>query len=495
MSIPINDAGNHPWLVRLSSLVLISLASCARADPPELFVADPSLQNDFTDSLPATGSSGGFHYEIIQGQAILEGDILLGTVDSTGAIGSRFQARGLGKNDAFNRWPDGIIVYERPVNNSSVQQINVQLAIEHWTQNTTISFVERTTDNADQYPHYLQFVDSQGCASHVGMFGGAQPIYISDSCRMGNVAHEIGHAIGLFHEHTRPDRDNFVQIAWDDITDGKEINFSLQTANVATYSSYDYGSIMHYGPDSFSKTGNPTIIVSDDIQIGQREALSALDIQSVNKMYETDLALGTPTISSSDDSLEIDLTVYNQGELGAHQLQLVMQLADDSQWMGVSSNSGWNCLTYDHELKCMRETMREQFESRFTVRANPGSAAEEDLSIRLVSRTQDSNLSNNGVNDDGVEWQSLNDDPNPGSSGDTATIDMEQPESESNEATSPPPLSAANEVSERGVNDANAVQASAGSMPLSVMIFLLSMLGLRFHQRANKQGPAPVRTF
>jgi len=449
MRMSIADASSRPWLVRLSTLVLISLASCANADQTEMFIPNPSLQSDFAENLPTTGTSGDFTYEIVQGHAVLEGDILLGKVDSEGRLGSRFQARGLGKNDAFSRWPDGIIVYQRPVNNSAIQQINVQLAINHWIEHTTLSFVERTEDNADQYPHYIKFVDSLGCASHVGMIGGAQEVYISDNCRMGNIVHEIGHVAGLFHEHTRPDRDNFVQVAWDDIEDGKDINFSVQTANVDTYSVYDYGSVMHYGPSSFSRTGNPTIVVSDNIQIGQRDGLSPLDIESVNKMYETDLALGTPTFSTTaDENLEIELTVYNQGELGAHELQLILQLTENSQWLGLSRDSGWDCVTFGQELKCTRDTMREQYESRFTVLANPGGAVADDLSIILVSRTQDSNPANNSLNSEAVVWESLNDERQVSPGAQTPAIEPMQPVLEPSEDTSAPRLLAANEVNQ-----------------------------------------------
>lgn len=475
MSNTLAGAGTHPLLVRLSCLVLISLASCAKADPPETFVADPTLKNDYIDSFPSAGSSQGFDYEIVQGKAVFEGDILLGVVDSKGRLASRLRGRGVGKSDAFNRWPDGNVPYVKPVDSSTIQQENVDKAIAHWMEHTTLTFVEVTDENRSEFTEFLQFTDSQSCASYVGMIGGPQSIFISDACSVGSVIHEIGHAIGLFHEHTRPDRDNFVQIDWDEIVSGKDINFNLQTANVANYSDYDYGSIMHYGDTFFSRSGGPTIIVPDSTSIGQREGLSPLDIQSINAMYETDLSIGTPDVNQTAQGIEIDLTTYNIGSLGAHQIQLLVHLGDDSEWIGVSPNTGWDCLTFGDELKCTRDTMREQSESRFTVLADANSASIDDLSIRLTSRTQDSNLDNNGLNDQGVDWESADIDLT--SAEDQRSDTTVEQINESPSLASPPSLSAANESPASENN--TVAQASAGQLNGSILILLASVFGLR----------------
>ncbi|MFK7995445.1 MAG: M12 family metallopeptidase [Granulosicoccus sp.] len=473
----IADVGRQSKLVRLSCLVLISLASCVRADPPEMFVADPSIQNDYLNRLPDNGFSHGFSYEIIQGHAVLEGDILLGPVDENGQIPTRPRARGIGKSDSFGRWPDGIVVYERPDGSSKIQQDNVAAAIAHWNEKTTLSFVERTEENASQYPHYIQFQSTQSCASHVGMIGGPQPIYISDACSTGSIIHEIGHAVGLFHEHTRVDRDNFVQIDWNEVVEGKDINFNIQSANVATYSDYDYGSIMHYGEVFFSKSGLPTIIVADGIKIGQREALSPLDIESANAMYETDLALGPPISTTTDDDLEIDVTTYNMGNLGAHQLQLVVQLKNDSVWKGVSNNSDWNCLALGAELSCTRDTMREQSESRFTILADPGTATSEDLSIRLISRTQDSDLSNNALNDTDTNWQTIGVDLAAASSDEPDRTGAVNLLSENADSASTPAISAAKLAT--GPETVDTVNAAAGGMNIMVLAGMAITLAIR----------------
>ncbi len=381
-----------------SFLVLMVLAGCSRADDPELFRADPNLLDDQSIDLPTNGSSGGFNYEIIQGFAVFEGDILLGKVDKSGGLPLKLAPRGLGRSDAFGRWQDGVVPYLAPTDNSSTQQDRIAEAIAHWTEHTTITFVERTEENKDLYPNYIRFDSSNSCASYVGMQGGDQSILVSDACSMGSIIHEIGHALGLFHEHTRPDRDNFAQVDWDQIVSGKGINFDILEANVESFGPYDYGSIMHYGAYFFSATGDPTIIVPDGIDIGQRDGLSSLDASSVNSMYATDLALFEPTINTVNAGLEIDISIANQGQLGAQQIKLIASADANAEWQGISQESGWSCTSVSSELTCTRPFLIEQSESRFTLLLD-STLDSANVSLTLSSHTTDTDLTNNTFND------------------------------------------------------------------------------------------------
>ena len=63
------------------------------------------------------------------------------------------------------------------------------------------------------------------------------------------LVHHLGHAIGFWHEHQRPDRDNYVSIMEEEIADADSSTAFIRLFDtmVDTSIAYDYGSIMHGG--------------------------------------------------------------------------------------------------------------------------------------------------------------------------------------------------------------------------------------------------------
>merc|ERR1712002_1083861 len=97
----------------------------------------------------------------------------------------------------------------------------------------------------------------------------------------------IGHAIGFFHEQSRSDRDNYVNILSENIRQDYISNFRKATDN--NYSvPYDFSSDMHYGCKGFTSNGKLTITTKDQMAqelIGQRTGLSHYDKLLANTMY------------------------------------------------------------------------------------------------------------------------------------------------------------------------------------------------------------------
>ena len=48
--------------------------------------------------------------------------------------------------------------------------------------------------------------------SSVGMLGNEQYLNCGGGCTVATLLHEMGHTVGLEHEHQRPDRNNFITL-------------------------------------------------------------------------------------------------------------------------------------------------------------------------------------------------------------------------------------------------------------------------------------------
>lgn len=206
----------------------------------------------------ATFKNKAVQYSVVDGLAVFEGCIVLGTVEEMErhAVAVRagqeddFESRGVVITGERYRWPNGIVPYQ--IANNLPNQERVRDAIAHWQAKTSIRFVRRTNSNASQYRNYIYFQPGNGCSSYVGMRGGQQEITLNDRCSTGSTIHEIGHALGLWHEQSREDRDRHIRIHWENIESNHQHNFNQHITDGDDVGSYDYDSIMHYGATNLS---------------------------------------------------------------------------------------------------------------------------------------------------------------------------------------------------------------------------------------------------
>jgi Astacin (Peptidase family M12A) len=232
-------------------------------------------------------------YSEVGGQAVFEGCILLGTIDQMEVLKTQVEASPgvdfLNVAEPFgitvlarNLWPKGILPYR--VDPALPDQNRVAEAINHWEQKTEIRFVERTHEK-----DYVSFVPGPGCAAEVGRVGGEQVVQLGPNCTTGNTIHEIGHALGLWHEQSRSDRDDYVQVHLENVMDSAIHNFSQMLHEGVDRGPYDTASIMHCGTHFFSKNGQPTIAAKNSAPIGQRDGLSEGDIAAIAEAYASEI--------------------------------------------------------------------------------------------------------------------------------------------------------------------------------------------------------------
>jgi len=218
------------------------------------------------------------------------GDVILTEEQERGLFnitGERNAIRNLAR-----RWTDNTIPYEYTDDASErfsdAEKAVINQAIADYSAKTCIKIVPRTNQR-----NYIKFQKKGGCYSYWGMTGGEQPVSLARGCvRKYIVIHELMHAAGFLHEQSRPDRDTYVTINWNNIqARGKSQFRKMTTDQVRVIGAYDVKSIMHYEEYDFSVDwGRKKVMVAKDgtSPLSNHNGFTDLDVSKIKTLYECD---------------------------------------------------------------------------------------------------------------------------------------------------------------------------------------------------------------
>lgn len=224
----------------------------------------------------------------------LEGDMMLtpGQVEQLKTINDG-NARTF-RLDFTKHWPRGVVPFTFNANLSTAARNTIQAAMNEWEALIDgLDFIPRTS----AHPNYIQFNASTVNNSPVGMIGGQQIINLfvlsSGSVDYTSTCHEIGHSLGLFHEQSRGDRDNFITINWNNIRPGAVHNFqsyAQQGIPGTQFGTFDFNSVMLYqsvisDPDMVFNPAVPVITRLNGTQWGRNLWISTGDVETVSAIY------------------------------------------------------------------------------------------------------------------------------------------------------------------------------------------------------------------
>ncbi|KAH7731762.1 CBN-NAS-7 protein [Aphelenchoides avenae] len=187
-------------------------------------------------------------------------------------------------------WPSARIPYAISPHYNTHERALLAKAVKQYHDKSCIRFVPRSPGEGD----YLFIGKVDGCFSEVGRTSGVQVLSLDNGCmEYPTIIHEMMHVVGFYHEHERWDRDEFIDIIWQNIDRGALDQFGKVDLSKTSYygQPYDYKSILHYDSLAFSKNGFPTMLPKTAglaSTIGNAKDFSEIDLAKINRMYKCD---------------------------------------------------------------------------------------------------------------------------------------------------------------------------------------------------------------
>lgn len=226
----------------------------AATAPLKTLPAPTAISKPSAEASPHKPPPGSVPFTLNNGWVVAYGDILLGKPKNPD-----FPATGFIEAPHLNMWPRGIIPFS--IHESLPNPERVLRVINYMNENTPVRFVAYSGQ-----PDSIVFFPMDGvCVSYLGKIGGNQPIYLDSRCSDHEITHELMHALGFIHEHSRADRDQYVSVIWNNIEPDKQDQFDVTPESIndpMRGRPFDYNSVMLYPTTAFAREPGATTLVS-----------------------------------------------------------------------------------------------------------------------------------------------------------------------------------------------------------------------------------------
>lgn len=262
-----------------------------RKPPPEVTLTSVNLPTEeafpYAEKEIYTTKSG-IALATLDSLYILDGDIILSPDQVTALDGS--QTRGA-MMTGTKTYRDFCKVYYNFDANFTYKAEALEAMVKI-SDAAGVTFLPKETYNKN----YVHFFNGDGNYSMLGKYGGKQDISILNNqySVVGITMHELLHALGIFHEMSRSDRDTYVEVLWNNI-ESSEKKHNFQTFTEQGYSgvnigNFNFSSIMMYSSTSFGKTVNGVLQQTIRRRDGQpysiqRSYLADTDIATLRSIY------------------------------------------------------------------------------------------------------------------------------------------------------------------------------------------------------------------
>jgi hypothetical protein len=219
-------------------------------------------------------------------------------------------------------WPEGRVPYKIADGVGSTTETRLLKAMAEWEEKTDhlIQFVPATDDD-------IAFVRVKVGSPSVSFVGYKKDtiskLYLRNPEYITVIRHELGHVLGLHHEHQRSDRLQHIEVELDNVVDTNLCDNQFSECTDCEVGAYAVNSVMHYRSYrdlSQCRVNDQAVLLNlDGTAIDHNWVIRAKDAEAVAELYgaaDDDAGSGSEDTSGSEDGGAEDSGDAGNGEGG-----------------------------------------------------------------------------------------------------------------------------------------------------------------------------------